>query len=444
MQDSNHFLLTLPDLFNKQQGLFITGTGTFMLNKALVYASLISVFLLVGCGGSDNKKENSVRNSSSLINSSVPLSSSTSSAASISSTSSATTSKAVSSSSQASSAPSSSLSSSSQAKVVLSGVAAMGAPIGNSPVVAKCANGLGFALSVTTNAKGAFSGEVDADALPCALKVTGPDITLYSYALAAGVVNITPLTDLIIANASALNPSVWYTSNNWQLFESTLLLAQTNFYNTLLANGYALPQGVFNPFSTAFIIGDIWDQLLDQLWAAIALSNNLKNYADLVALLKDGNINALPKKVTSTNNSGGICNVVISANTSNAVNPNIPLTQNCSADLSSPDQVNFEIYEGTEHHLRNLNIDFFAAATVGASIKLEDGYGFSPGRGGAASYLDSAGGWNADSGTITIVSITNGSYVVNLSKVHFAVIFDAGTAKGSFTADGTITTKQLQ
>ena len=325
--------------------------------------------------------------------------------------------------------------------MVLSGVAAVGAPIVNAPVVAKCANGSGFSLHVTTNAQGAFSGEVSASALPCALKVTGSNITLHSYALAAGVINITPLTDLIIANASTLDPAVWYASNNWQLLESVLLLAQTNFYTVMLANGYTMPQGVFNPFTTAFIIGDTWDKLLDQLQAAIALSNSLKSYADLLALLKDGNVNALPKKETPPNNgSDGACSVVISANTSNALNPSIPLTQDC---LATPytGQVNFEINEGVAPNRRNLGIDFFAAATVGASIKLEDGYDYALHKGGAASYVDSAGVWNANSGTVTIVSITGDSYVLSLSKVHFVVLDATGTSKGSFTADGTITTK---
>ncbi len=434
-----------------------------MQKMAIVYASLISVFLLVGCGGSDNKKENAV-SSSSLVSSSAPAISSSSapaissssapvssssssslissapSSSSISSASRSSSSSAVSSSSKASSV-SSSASSSSEANVVLSGVAAVGAPIVNAPVVAKCANGSGFSLHVTTNAQGAFSGEVSASALPCALKVTGSNITLHSYALAAGVINITPLTDLIIANASTLDPAVWYASNNWQLLESVLLLAQTNFYAVMLANGYTMPQGVFNPFTTAFIIGDVWDKLLDQLQAAIALSNSLKSYADLLALLKDGNINALPKKETPPNNgSDGACSVVISANTSNALNPSIPLTQDC---LATPytGQVNFEINEGVAPNHRNLGIDFFAAATVGASIKLEDGYDYALHKGGAASYVDSAGVWNANSGTVTIVSITGDSYVLSLSNVHFVVLDATGTSKGSFTADGTITTK---
>jgi hypothetical protein len=330
-----------------------------MLNKAIGFAGLVSVFLLVGCGGSDSKKADAASSSSSSSSSSIVSSSSPASSSSSSSSSSA-----VSSSSQSSSVSSSS-SLSSQANVVLSGVAAVGAPIVNAPVVAKCANGSGFSLNVTTNAQGAFSGEVSASALPCALKVTGASITLHSYALAAGVINITPLTDLIVANASTLDPSLWYASNNWQLVESALLLAQTNFKNIMLTNGYTLPQGVFNPFNTAFLIGDEWDQLLDQLQAAIAASNSLKNYADLLALLKDGNISSLPKKVVPIDNVGGACSVVISANTSNALNPTIPLTQDC---LATPytGQVNFEINEGVAPNRRHLNIDFFAAATVGA------------------------------------------------------------------------------
>jgi hypothetical protein len=270
--------------------------------------------------------------------------------------------------------------------------------------------------------------------------VTGSSITLHSYALAAGVINITPLTDLIIANASTLDPSVWFASNNWQLLESVLSLAQTNFYAAMLENGYTLPQGVFNPFNTAFIVGDVWDQLLDQLQAAIALSNSLKSYADLLALLKDGNMSSLPKKVSPIDVVDGACSVVISANTSNALNPTVPLTQDC---LATPytGQVNFEINEGVAPNRRKLGIDFFVPAVVGASVKLEDGYDYAAHKGAAASYVDSAGVWNANSGTVTIVSITGDSYVLSLSKVHFVVLDTTGTSKGSFMADGTITTK---
>lgn len=126
-------------------------------------------------------------------------------------------------------------------------------------------------------------------------------MTLHSYALASGTVNITPLTDLLIANASTFLPADWFVSNSWQLLASQLTIAQNNLKNTLTNGGYTIPQGIFDPFKISFQIGDSWDQLLDQLQAAIAASNS--TYANFLTLVKDGNLNSLPSK-TGGNGSG--------------------------------------------------------------------------------------------------------------------------------------------
>jgi len=118
-------------------------------------------------------------------------------------------------------------------------------------------------------------------------------------------VNITPLTDLIIASASTLDPSTWFASSNWQLAQNVLTQATANFKTSLTNAGYNLPQGTFDPFAITFAIGDIWDQLLDQLQAAIAASSTLNTYADLLALVKDGNLNALPAKPTGNGSGNG-------------------------------------------------------------------------------------------------------------------------------------------
>jgi hypothetical protein len=389
-----------------------------MANNRLFFIGL-ACFLMVGCGGGNN---------------STPADNNASSSSIVASSSSKTSSSSSSSSSNSSS------SSSSKANLVLHGVAAIGAPIINATVTAKCADGSSFTVSVKTNAQGEYSGEVGANALPCALQVAQGTSFLHSYAITSGVVNITPLTDLIIANASAHVPSDWYASNQWQLVESAIALAQANFNTILVTNGYGLPNGLFNPFSIAFSIGDDWDKLLDQLQAAILASGNLKSYADLLALFKDGNLNSLPKKVTADTPIIGGCNVIISKNTSNALRPELPLTQDCLATVYTG-QVNFEINEGASANRRNLSVDFFAAATAGTTIKLEDGYDFAAKKGGTLSYVDNNGVWNADSGEVTIVSVTGKDYVVSLKNVHFVVIDATATNKGAFTANGTVTTK---
>lgn len=188
----------------------------------------------------------------------------------------------------------------------------------NGTVTAKCANGSGFTQTVTTNSQGAFSGTLPITSFPCALQISGgnPAVTLHSYALAAGTVNITPLTDLLIATATTQTPSAWFQGSNWQILEAQLLSAQNNLKTVLTNASYVLPQGNFDPLTIGFQIGDVWDQLLDQLQAAIAASNTLSSYADLLNLVKDGNLNAIPPKASGGGGNG-------SGNAASCFNPDL-------------------------------------------------------------------------------------------------------------------------
>ena len=90
---------------------------------------------------------------------------------------------------------------------VVSGVAATGLAIANGTVRLKCA-----ALdpsAVTTLADGSYSVDVSKSTLPCVVRVdfvdpaTGTAQRLHSLVQAAGTVNITPVTDLMLANLSS-------------------------------------------------------------------------------------------------------------------------------------------------------------------------------------------------------------------------------------------------
>ncbi|MEN0037320.1 MAG: hypothetical protein AAGC78_09635 [Cellvibrio sp.] len=287
-------------------------------------AGIIVGLLLVGCGSDDNKKKptssfsssvssaaaSSIAPSSTAPSSTAPSSVAASSIAassipvsSVPASSSEANSSAggvPASSSGISSVPASSAAASSVANVTLTGTAAVGAAIVNGTVIAKCANGSGFTQTVTTNAQGAFSGSLPLASLPCALQIAGgtPVVTLHSYALTSGTVNITPLTDLLIASASTQLPSAWFQSTSWQIDSTQLQAAQNNLKTVLTNATYSLPAGNFDPFTISFQIGDAWDQLLDQLQAAIDSSSTLSSYADLLNLVKDGNFNAIPPKAT--------------------------------------------------------------------------------------------------------------------------------------------------
>jgi hypothetical protein len=128
-------------------------------------------------------------------------------------------------------------------------------------------------------------------------------------------------------------------------------------------------------------------------------------------------------------------------NTSNAVDAETPLSETCRA-TTFDGQINFEVLQGELPSGRGINIDFFAPPVAGASVALEDGYDFAAHEGAAASYTDSVGVWNADSGTVSIESVTGDTYVVKLVDVHFAVLPGqpvTPATTGEFVANGIIT-----
>jgi mono/diheme cytochrome c family protein len=88
----------------------------------------------------------------------------------------------------------------------VSGVAATGMAIAGGQVSLKCA--VGSSSPTTTQADGSFSIDVIKVKLPCVARVdfvdsTGATKKLHSVVRAAGTANITPLTDMVVANLSA-------------------------------------------------------------------------------------------------------------------------------------------------------------------------------------------------------------------------------------------------
>ncbi len=101
----------------------------------------------------------------------------------------------------------------------LSGTAAIGAPIVGGTVAVRCTAGHPIASTVT-NSIGTWNVDVAYQTLPCAVALTGgtangvANTTQYhSIATARGVVNITPLTDLLVANViQSATPPIWFSS----------------------------------------------------------------------------------------------------------------------------------------------------------------------------------------------------------------------------------------
>lgn len=178
--------------------------------------------------------------------------------------------------------------------VTLSGTAAIGAAISGGTLTAKCADGSGFAKTVSTSADGTWSGEINNDALPCALKISGgtPAATLHSFVVSAGVTNVTPLTDLALALITSTEPAIWFTNFTGSALDITN--AGNQLLDTLENKGFTIPS-TGNPFTTAFSAdGTGWDALLDDIGAAINADPNLADYTALLNLVKDGNLSNLP------------------------------------------------------------------------------------------------------------------------------------------------------
>jgi len=172
----------------------------------------------------------------------------------------------------------------------LSGTAAVGAPIAGGSVTAKCGGGLSFAG--TTGSDGSFRiVDVPRQALPCALRVSGGTVdgvastrNYHSFAAAAGVVNLTPLTDLAVAAASGMDPQAWFEAIG--AAQPPRLAAVATALATLLerlaAAGYEIPAAL-DPFTTAFVasVTNSYDALLEALAAGLAAAD--MEYAELLS-----------------------------------------------------------------------------------------------------------------------------------------------------------------
>ena len=85
---------------------------------------------------------------------------------------------------------------------VLSGTAAIGAPIANANLAVKCASDTAAIVSgsATTAADGTYSISIAGAQFPCMLEVAMPDgSALHALANLEGVANITPLTEALVA-----------------------------------------------------------------------------------------------------------------------------------------------------------------------------------------------------------------------------------------------------
>lgn len=169
--------------------------------------------------------------------------------------------------------------------VQLSGTAATGAALANASVAVKCANATGTA---TTDSKGTYSLKLTGGALPCVIQVTGEQggvaVTLHSVAEAgstdsasgttSAAANVTPLTEMIVAQLSAGLPSDLFAAfGSGSTVNTAQLVAATNAVLTALKDATGIDLGTIDPFKTQLVAatisapdgGNAYDKLLDQL-----------------------------------------------------------------------------------------------------------------------------------------------------------------------------------
>ena len=162
---------------------------------------------------------------------------------------------------------------------IVNGVAATGLAIDDGLVTLKCTNGT--ASPVKTNTDGSYSIDVSKATLPCVARVeykdsTGTDQKLHSLVRAAGTVNITPVTELLLAKLSssgvAADSFEKFSATEVRTFDDKRVSTATQSVKTELASkGVDVTHLSDDPVGTKFvaangsILGDDQDKVLDNI-----------------------------------------------------------------------------------------------------------------------------------------------------------------------------------
>lgn len=154
--------------------------------------------------------------------------------------------------------------------ITLSGVASHGAPVAAQTLSVKCQ--YGAPASTNTDSGGKFSITLTAHELPCMLQVESPTMgKLHGFATSAGPVNVTSLTELIIARAARAEPATAFaalSTSSANSIAAGLTAATTAVVGE--ATQLLAWQVTGNPLTKAFAIGDDDDKALDNLAASLS------------------------------------------------------------------------------------------------------------------------------------------------------------------------------
>lgn len=178
----------------------------------------------------------------------------------------------------------------------ISGTAFAENPLKNANIQAICKNDSGFKTPVQTNELGEWKGQIEADQMPCRLAVNAGRKNYYSYIHQGTQVNINPFTDMIIAIASAQLPSIWYKTGK-DLNNNQLATATQSFQKAMQEKHYDLDIKT-NIFTESIKLNDNVHSNIQSLFSSLDKQVILKDYDALLLLIKDGNLNQIPAKIT--------------------------------------------------------------------------------------------------------------------------------------------------
>ncbi len=165
------------------------------------------------------------------------------------------------------------------ASLTITGTAATGAALAGATIDLKCATGSG---SATTAADGSYSASISGGALPCVARATSGSTVLHGASAASGSsarINLTPLTQLIVAQLALGEPATYFSgygsSAAAALTASAVSGAQAAVVAKLKGGGVdfsAVADASGGPLAAknGSTAGDAYDQLLDQMKAALA------------------------------------------------------------------------------------------------------------------------------------------------------------------------------
>jgi hypothetical protein len=155
--------------------------------------------------------------------------------------------------------------------VTIAGTAAKGAALAGATVDIKCAAGTGAA---TAGSDGTYTVTITEGALPCALRATGTEGSVF-HSVVAGTgstgtyaANVTPLTEMLVAQLAAAAPAAFFDGFGSSTAVTAEALTQADDYLKLALAGVTDLTGV-SPATDALVVGDSHDQKIDATMAGL-------------------------------------------------------------------------------------------------------------------------------------------------------------------------------